>query len=238
MIASNYTDSKALVGSEFLGLQTYDYISNLQDQMHDSIRGTHLVKVLGMEFEPVITLGIRGNFGFDVVQTGSDVKIPVVKTDRGGQATLHTPGQLVIYPIMDLKQFHLGVKDFVCLVIKTTSRVLSNYGIESFSREAPGLYTKQGKLVFLGIRLEQGVVKHGLSINVNNDLSLFRYIKSCGVSAAALDKMQNYAFPEKPIPVKAVFESWINTFESELRSFNKLSQNCVKSFTIDKTDTI
>lgn len=207
--------------SQFLGLQNYQDVLQKQSQMAGVIRDTKQIQILGMEFRSVITLGIRGNRRNDIVSDFD--QIPIVQTDRGGQATLHTPGQLVIYPMMDIDAHKIGVRDLVCLMTKTTIGLLKKYGIESFQGEAPGVYTGRGKLAFLGIRVEKGVVKHGLSLNVLNDISLFDIIKSCGVFSAKIDKMQNYeAMGSKTIA--ELFDEWIEIFKNELEILQRANE--------------
>lgn len=207
-----------MCAGKYLGLKKYLEVDSLQNKLSAKIRHTKSVEVLGMEFEPVITLGIRGNQGCDLIRPQSETPIPIVTTDRGGQATLHGPGQLVIYPIMDLKEYGLGARDFVCLIHRATSRLLKFYGIDTQSGPAPGLYTDVGKIAFLGIRIDRGVVKHGLAINISNDLGNFNFIKSCGVFSASLDKLQNYS-PEAVINLAVVFKKWVTEFEMELENF-------------------
>lgn len=212
------------ISSEFMGLQHYEDVLLKQSAASLNVRGTSAIRLFGMEFHPVITLGIRGDMATDLLP--SHVDIPVVKTDRGGQATLHTPGQLVIYPMMDIKSHGIGVRDFVCLITKATSRLLSQYGIESFQGAAPGLYTANGKIAFLGIRLDNGVVRHGLALNVFNDTTVFGSIKSCGVMAAKIDKIQNYDVSAGKSLVD-IFQEWTECFDQELTLLQRAnSANC------------
>lgn len=196
----------------FLGLRNYQEIADLQTSVSGQLRATQNIEIWGIEFQPIITLGIRGEAG-DV--TSLQNQIPVVRTDRGGQATLHNPGQLVIYPMLDLKAHGVGVRDFVCMLIRATSAVLKTFGIDSHSKGAPGVYTSQGKIAFIGIRLDRGVVRHGISINIMNELAPFNCIKSCGVSAAAMDKVQNHT--NEALDVESFFDRWVIAFENEFK---------------------
>ncbi|MBL7543751.1 MAG: lipoyl(octanoyl) transferase LipB [Bdellovibrionaceae bacterium] len=212
--------------SRYLGLCSYQQVALEQQSRAGRIRGTSEMCVLGMEFESVITLGVRGDQSQDVLFERSEAKaeaIPVVQTDRGGQATLHTPGQLVIYPMMDLKVHGIGVRDFVCMVVKATSAVLKGYGITSFSGPAPGLYTSQGKIAFLGIRVDQGVVRHGLAINVCNDLSYFASIRSCGVNSARVDRVSNYGLKDD---LETIFKKWTTEFEAQKKLLQRANDFC------------
>ncbi len=202
------------IQAEFMGLQSYEDILVQQRELVNSIRGTKDIHIMGLEFYPVITLGVRGRREDDLVSHFQS-DIPVVQTDRGGQATMHTPGQLVIYPMIDLKSHGIGVRDFVCVLIKSTAALLKKYGIESHSGESAGLYTAMGKIAFLGIRLDQGVVRHGLALNVSNDTNYFNSIRSCGVSSASLDRVQNYD-SGADLDLNFLFQNWILEFKREL----------------------
>jgi len=202
------------LSSEFMGLQAYPDVVAKQLELVGTVSRTKNIHVLGLEFKPVITLGVRGRADEDLAHV--DSSIPVVQTDRGGQATMHTPGQLVVYPMIDLKIYGIGVRDFVCVLSKATSATLKHYGIESFSSdEAPGLYTMRGKIAFIGIRLDRGVVRHGLSLNVSNDLAQFSAIRSCGVSSAAIDRVNNYE-TTLSVDLNSVFQKWMIEFQREL----------------------
>lgn len=210
----NSTNTENIV-AEYLGLRDYAAVLAEQLKLADSVRGTKQIRVLAMEFRPVITLGVRGSQEEDLDQS-VDSSIPVVKTDRGGQATMHMPGQLVVYPMIDLKSYGIGVRDFVCVLSKATSATLKHYGIEGFSSdEAPGLYTVRGKIAFIGIRLDRGVVRHGLSLNVSNEIAQFAAIRSCGVTSAAVDKVTNYE-TKLPTDLPSVFQKWMVEFQREL----------------------
>jgi lipoyl(octanoyl) transferase len=221
MIALNSTNET--VTTRYLGLRLYDEVLASQQQISDTVRNTKDIQILGMEFHPVITLGIRGDQNSDLLQPSDQIPIPVVQTDRGGQATLHTPGQLVIYPTMDLKAYGIGVRDFVCIMTRATTAVLKSYGVDAFAADAPGVYTNKGKIGFLGIRLDRGVVKHGIAINVKNDVSVFNHIKSCGVSSAQLDRLQDYRLGDE-ISLETVFQQWSQAFRHELQQVLNLSQ--------------
>lgn len=107
--------------------------------------------------------------------------IPIVKTDRGGQITYHGPGQVVMYPLLKLKRFNLGVKSLVSALEETVIQFLSKQGVTSELREgAPGVYVQDAKVAALGLRIKRGCSYHGLSFNVDMDLTPFRNIHPCG----------------------------------------------------------
>lgn len=151
--------------------------------------------VLAYEHPKVITLGVRSS-DKDLLQTNSfynDNQIEILEVNRGGEATFHNPGQLVIYPILHLPSLGLRVKDYICVLQKTTYAALKAYGVEAFGQgEEPGVYTNNGKIAFIGVKVSHGVCYHGISININNELKDFDAIQSCGVTNQKLDRLANY----------------------------------------------
>lgn len=107
--------------------------------------------------------------------------IPVVKSDRGGQITYHGPGQIVMYPLLKLKRYNIGVKSLVAKLEQSVIDVLAEYGIESSRRkDAPGVYVQEAKISALGLRIKRGTSYHGLSFNIDMDLTPFNNIDPCG----------------------------------------------------------
>lgn len=179
------------------GLIEYHRASDLQRESHARVARTLIPEILGLEHPTTITLGHRAQFEKELNFAASHFEsenIGIVKTDRGGMATLHSPGQLVIYPIIPLRKFDLRVRDFLCVIEKTTKETLEKFGIVAQGDlNSPGLYTSKGKIAFYGFRIDRGISRHGISINVSNDLSLFQNIKSCGVQSPKLDRTQFYS---------------------------------------------
>lgn len=127
--------------------------------------------------QPVFTLGRNGK-PEHILDAGT---IPVVPIDRGGQVTYHGPGQLVMYLLLDLKRLELGVRDLVMLIENSIIQLLKPCGvIAQGDREAPGVYVSGRKIAALGLRVSRGCTYHGLSLNVNMDLSPFQRINPCG----------------------------------------------------------
>lgn len=172
--------------------------------------------VLGLEHTPVITLGKRADRSFDLQideETIKDLGYEIVTSERGGLATLHQPGQLVIYPILPLRDYSLGVRGYVDLLLDVTKDVLESHGVQTrMDTEKPGLYTNKGKIVFIGIRVENGISRHGIAINVSNDTNDFRLITSCGVQDAAMDQMSRYS----NVDTKSLFLDWNHQFQKRL----------------------
>jgi lipoyl(octanoyl) transferase len=130
-----------------------------------------------LQHPPVFTLGINGKR--EHLLTVGD--IPVVPVDRGGQVTYHGPGQLIAYVLVNLKRHNLGVRRLVTILERSVIRLLARYGIDAYARpDAPGVYVDERKIASLGLRVRRGCSYHGLSLNVDMDLSPFRRINPCG----------------------------------------------------------
>ncbi|MFZ4403578.1 MAG: lipoyl(octanoyl) transferase LipB [Pseudobdellovibrionaceae bacterium] len=198
---------------KWLGLQDYELVLQWQKKMQASIKGSKKILLLGLEHPSVITLGRRSQAQKDILWSEDQLQqsqITIENSDRGGRATLHSPGQLVIYPIVDLSMWKISVPDFVQLLLANTQSVLALGGIDCYvDTDRPGVYTTQGKLAFCGLRIEQGVSRHGLSINVSNDLSLFESSVACGHGQQSLDKVQNWPRSVASTwTTKNLFEMW------------------------------
>lgn len=129
------------------------------------------------EHPPVYTLGLNRK---DVRMPWRD-DIPLVRTDRGGKITYHGPGQIVIYLLLDLKRQGLAVRQLVDRMEGAIISLLADYGVQAEGRpDAPGVYVNGSKVASLGLRLKNGCCYHGLSLNVNMDLSPFNAIDPCG----------------------------------------------------------
>ena len=164
---------------------------------------------LGFECPGVVTLGLRGSQKDLLVDRKefSKKNIEIISIKRGGQATLHSLGQLVIYPVVDIKKNKMRVRDFIVFIEKITQKTLLELGIATHKEEGQaGLFTKKGKIAFFGLHVTQGVSQHGLAVNVQNDLQLFSLIRSCGTSHRPHDSVASYV---KNITVQEVFDLWI-----------------------------
>lgn len=130
-----------------------------------------------LEHPPVFTLG--KNASMEHVLAPGD--IPLVRIDRGGQVTYHGPGQLVVYPLVDIERLGLNVRELVCALEQAIVRCVAGFGIQAAGdRQAPGVYVEGRKLASLGLRIRRGCSYHGLALNVNGDLEPFGRINPCG----------------------------------------------------------
>jgi lipoyl(octanoyl) transferase len=146
-----------------------------------------------LEHPPVYTQGTACELGAFMPSN-----IPTVKTDRGGQITYHGPGQIVMYPLLNLKQHGIGVKSLVAKIEQCMIDVLADLGIPSDRRDdAPGVYANGAKIGALGLRIRKGTSYHGLSLNVDMDLSPFRNIDPCGYQGLQVTQIADHI--ENPV---------------------------------------
>ena len=130
-----------------------------------------------LEHPPVFTLGM--NAAPEHVLAPGD--IPLVQIDRGGQVTYHGPGQLVVYPLLDVRRRGLGVRQLVIALENGIIALLASRNIEAVGRrDAPGIYVAGRKVASIGLRIRRGCSYHGLAFNVAMDLEPFRRINPCG----------------------------------------------------------
>jgi len=195
------------------GLQTYDQGLSTQEMARERVEDCGQTEVHGFEFQPVITLGKRAQKESDLLESEILIKekgFSVRHVDRGGEATLHAPGQLVVYPIVNLRELNMGARNYIEGLQITTMRLLNAYGIECGVKSGcPGVYTARGKIAFIGVRIQRGVSTHGLSINVRNDLNDFQSIRSCGVQRATLDRMIDW---NADASNNILFQQWSELF--------------------------
>ena len=148
-----------------------------------------------LEHPAVYTLGASGRTEH-VLAPGD---IPVVPVDRGGQVTYHGPGQLVVYPLLDLKRRGLGIRDLISALEQSVIAAVAGLGIVAYARrEAPGVYVEGAKLASVGLRIRRHVSYHGLAVNVAMDLAPFAGINPCGYAGLAVTDLARLGVSETP----------------------------------------
>lgn len=199
--------------SAFLGLLDFQKSVLMQQELSCLAQKSRCHYVIGLEHPALLTLGYRAERSLEVLPHST---LPIQSTTRGGLATIHSEGQLVIYPVMNLKELNLGVKEYVSLLLTTTQDLLGFLNIDSYiDTKAVGLYTHYGKLAFCGIQIKNGVSQHGLSLNVRNDLSLFSEIRACGCENAKFDSLSRYGVTHT---LSELYQIWIRIFEKKLKA--------------------
>ena len=142
-----------------------------------------------LEHPPVFTLGTAADKAH-VLNPGD---IPIVQTDRGGEVTFHGPGQLVIYFLLDIKQKKIGPKTLVANLQNLIQNILQHYSIESsFIEGAPGVYVGEKKIASIGLRISKGRTYHGISLNVDMDLTPFGLINPCGYEGLEVIQISDF----------------------------------------------
>jgi lipoyl(octanoyl) transferase len=160
-----------------LGIQPYEPIYQQMQSFQFQRTSETADEIWLLEHEPVFTLGRNGNKEHILKTTD----IPIVPIDRGGQVTYHAPGQLILYTLIDFKRNNIGVKQWVNHLENSIIALLKCYQIEAKNDpNAPGVYVGGKKIAALGLRISRGCCYHGLSLNINMDLSPFNDINPCG----------------------------------------------------------
>ena len=148
-----------------------------------------------VEHPPVFTLGQAGKPEHLLRDTG----IPLVKIDRGGQITYHGPGQVVGYLLLDLHRRGLKVREMVNLLEQALIDCIADYGLDARRKDgAPGVYIDGAKVAALGLRVKNGCSYHGLSLNVDMDLTPFTWINPCGYSGLQTIQLKDFGVTEGP----------------------------------------
>lgn len=184
-----------------LGRQPYAPVWRAMQGFTDD-RGTDTPDELWLvEHDPVFTLGQAGK-PEHVLMPGD---IPVLNVDRGGQVTYHGPGQIVVYPLLDLKRIKVGVRDYVCKIEQSIIDTLDHWNIHAERRDgAPGVYVNGAKVAALGIRVRRGCTFHGLAFNIAMDLEPFHRINPCGYAGLQVTSMLDLGGPSSLDAVKPV----------------------------------
>ena len=169
-----------------------------------------------VEHDPVFTLGQAGK-PEHVLMPG---EIPVLHVDRGGQVTYHGPGQIVAYPLLDLKRLKIGVREYVQRIEQAVIDTLADWNIEAARRDgAPGVYVNGAKVAALGIRVRRGCSFHGLAFNIAMDLEPFQRINPCGYEGLQVTSMLDLGGPSSLDAVKpALLEHLAAQFGLRLES--------------------
>lgn len=170
----------------FLGQCDYQYSYQLQKAyLLQRVEGKIPDILLLLQHHPVITIGRKGNFA-NIVADGEVLSregIVIHQVDRGGDVTYHGPGQIVAYPILDLKLHGRDVHRVLYRYEEIILQVLSLYGLEGSRLSGyPGVWVGSKKICAIGIGVRQWVTYHGFALNVNTNLNHFGYIKPCGLS--------------------------------------------------------
>ena len=206
----------------WLGRRDYHQIWDIQKNIQNDIKNNNMNGViLFLEHNSIYTLGRNADTS-NVLPTKS-LKIPVVKTDRGGDVTYHGPGQLVGYPIINLKQYHKSITWFMRGLENSIIKMLNSINISSSTKNnLTGVWVEDKKIAALGVRLSRWVSMHGFAINVFTDMTQFNGIVPCGISDFGLTSILKLKSKEYSL------------FDIALKMTTPLSQLFKKSETVER----
>ena len=172
-----------------LGLVEYEPTWRAMQRFTDDRDNSTPDEIWFVEHPPIFTLGL--NASREHLLCPGD--IPVVQIDRGGQVTYHGPGQLVVYPLIDLRRRPLGVRELVVALENAIIAYVAELGVTAMGlREAPGVYVDGAKLASVGLRIRRGASYHGLALNVSLDLQPFERINVCGHRGLAVTRLADH----------------------------------------------
>lgn len=172
-----------------LGLTDYEPVWQSMKLFTEQRNDSTIDELWLTEHNPVYTQGLNGRREH-IINAG---EIPVVQVDRGGQVTYHGPGQLVIYCLLDLTRLRLGIRQLVTAIEQSIVRLLDIYGIQAHARkDAPGVYVNEAKIAALGLRVRKGRCYHGLSLNLDMDLTPFSGIDPCGYRNLVITQFSDF----------------------------------------------
>jgi len=175
-----------------LGLCDYEPVWRAMQRFTEARAAATPDEIWFLEHTPVFTLGMNAS-RTHLIAPGD---VPVVQIDRGGQVTYHGPGQLVVYPLIDLKRAGLGIRDFVTALERAVIALAADYRITAECRRgAPGVYVGGAKLASVGVRVRRNGAYHGLALNVAMDLGPFGRINPCGYAGLAMTQLADLGGP-------------------------------------------
>lgn len=200
----------------YAGRMHYNAGLNLQkllvDQHFQKEKDDICNTLLILEHNPVFTIGIRQkDYTIEDEEKLKNLGAQFYKTNRGGLITFHGPGQLVAYPILDLKQFRTSIKWYVCQIEKMIIRLCAEFGIKAETSPDTGVWVNDRKICAIGIHGTRFVTSHGLALNCNTDLSWFDHIVPCGIEGKGVTSIS------KELDMTVTIEDVLPLFQTAFR---------------------
>lgn len=200
-----------------LGMVDYEEAFRLQNRIADARREEKTGDILLLlQHPPVITMGKSGKIQNVLApQNLQEKNIKVIFTDRGGDVTFHGPGQIVVYPILNLRLHGLSVPGYVWKLEETVIQLLDRFGIKAGRIDKlRGVWVGNEKIAALGVHLSRWISKHGLALNVNTNLDPFEFINPCGTGRRATSMARILA---RELPMEEVESLMIQSFADVFR---------------------
>jgi len=208
--------AKEVCVAGYLGVMPYDLaLKRQQELMQARAEGTIPDVLLLLQHPPVFTIGrFRGEDDIIIsLETLAQEGITVFHTNRGGGITYHGPGQLVGYPILNLKENGLGVREYIWKLEAVIIKLLLDLGVQGHRvAKYPGVWVGEEKVCSVGIYVSHYITMHGFALNVNTDLRYFQFINPCGIEGkviTSVSKLVGY-----PVDVEAVIGRLVNCFST------------------------
>jgi len=207
--AENVLTKQRVYLADYLGIIPYELALNWQGKLAQARAEGKIPDVLLLlQHPPIFTIGrFRGEE--NIIDTPEGIGI--FHTNRGGAVTYHGPGQLVGYPILNLKENGLGVREYIWKLEEVIIKLLLGLGIQSHRvAERPGVWAGDKKICSLGIHVSRHITTHGFALNVNPDLGYFEYIRPCGLDGpvmTSISKLLGY-----PLEVEAIIPNLLSSF--------------------------
>lgn len=204
-----------------LGLIDYQQAWEEQRRLVEACRSDGRGRLLLLEHPPTYTLGARGRQEHLLASERAleQLGAAVYRVDRGGDVTFHGPGQLVAYPILDLRAWGCGPSWYVRALEQLIIDALASFGIEGRREPGrPGVWAGEGKIAAIGVRVSRGITSHGFALNVDPELTYFSHIVPCGLSDVSITSMVRELgwTPAMPDVMDAVTNAFARVFPVEL----------------------
>ena len=205
-----------------LGLLEYRKAFELQEELlHQRVGGKRTDILLLLEHPPTLTMGRRDDQKNLHVSENAlkEMGVSLFPTDRGGSITWHGPGQLVAYPIVDLRSRGMDIHKYIQDLEEVIIRTLKDFTIKSGRDDKHvGVWVGRDKIAAIGVRIKKWVTKHGLAINVNSDLAHFSLINPCGITDRGVTTMADILGREVPMESvrKALIDRFVEVFQASL----------------------
>jgi lipoate-protein ligase B len=188
-----------------------------QTSWHQKVQNGAPSVILTVEHDPVLTLGKNSDPGHLLLsrRSYSDMGVELFETERGGEVTAHMPGQLVVYPIIDVLKFKLTVRQYINALEQSVIDTLKDYGvIASTDANLPGVWVAGDKICAIGVRVKSRITMHGLALNINNETDLFQKIVPCGIKARGVTTLSKQV--ERRLDVNAVRDVLLRHLKRQL----------------------
>lgn len=210
------------------GLTTYQQGFNLQklliSQLNEKTENEFKNYIILTEHKPVYTIGIRTkDYTIDDEEHLKSLGADFYRTNRGGLITFHGPGQLVAYPIINLKQFKPSIRWYICHLEKTIISLCKEFGLEAGATEDTGVWIGNEKICAIGIHAKRYITSHGIALNCNVDLKWYDHIVPCGLVGKGVTSLT--AQIGKQINVENTIPLILNNFA---RTFNCNLKECTE----------